>query len=102
MQVEAIYNQGRIELPQHVRLRHDRVHLLVTIPDDEIEPRANPYNLSPEVLQQAAEMRQRMDAARRAPLSPDHALRELTSKQLERIEAFEFRAQLRRELGRPV
>lgn len=37
MQVEAIYTQGRIELVQPLRLRHDRVRLLVTVPDSEVE-----------------------------------------------------------------
>lgn len=102
MQVEAIYNKGRIELVQRLRLRHDQVRLLVTIPDEEVEQTGNPYNLSADVLQKADEMRQRMDAARRAPLPPDDELPEITPKQLERIEAFELRAQMRREQGRPV
>lgn len=102
MQVEAIYDQGRIELVQPLRLRHDRVRLLVTVPDEEVDHKGNPYNLSPEVLQKAEEMRQRIDAARRAPLPPDDELPEITPKQLERIEAFELRAQMRREQGRPV
>lgn len=101
MQVEAIYNQGRIELVQRLRLRHDQVRLIVTVPDEEVESVANPYNLSPEVLQKAAEMRQRIDAARCAPLPPDDDLPEITPKHLERIEAFELRAQMRREQGRP-
>lgn len=102
MQVEAIYDRGRIELVQPLRLRHDRVRLLVTVPDEEVDHKDNPYNLSPEVLKKAEEMRQRIDAARRAPLPPDEELPEVTPKQLERIEAFELRAQTRREQGRPV
>jgi len=47
MQVEAIYNQGRIELVQRLRLRHDQVRLIVTVPDEEVESIANPYNVSP-------------------------------------------------------
>jgi predicted DNA-binding antitoxin AbrB/MazE fold protein len=37
MQVEAIYNQGIIELSQPLRLKHNNVRLVVTVPDDEIE-----------------------------------------------------------------
>ena len=102
MQVEAIYNQGRIEFVNPLRLKHDRLRLVVWIPDDEIETESTPYELSPDVLRKAQEMRQRIDAARRAPLSPDDELPEITAKQLERIEAFELRAQMRREQGRPV
>ncbi len=37
MQVEAIYNQGRIEFVQPLRLKHDHVRLVVTVPDEEIQ-----------------------------------------------------------------
>lgn len=102
MQVEAIYNKGRIELVHHLRLRHDKVRLLVTVPDEEVEQDGNPYNLSPDVLQKAEEMRQRIDAARRAPLAHDDSLPETTPKQMERIEAFALRSQMRLEQGRPT
>lgn len=42
MQVQAIYTQGRIELLQPLRLRHDGVRLVVTVPDEEIETQAAP------------------------------------------------------------
>ncbi len=102
MQVEAIYNQGRIEFVNPIKLKHDRLRLVVLVPDDEIETQSTPYELSPDVLQKAEDMRQRIDAARRAPLSPDDELPEITTKQRERLEAFELRAQMRREQGRPV
>lgn len=102
MQVQAIYNQGRIEFVQPLRLKHDNIRLVVTVPDDEIEPQAKPYNLPPEVMLRAAEMRKRLDAVRLAPLPPDEELPEISAKQLERIAAFELRAQMRIEQGRPV
>jgi hypothetical protein len=36
MQVEAIYNQGRIELTQPLQLRHPRVRVLIEVPDEEV------------------------------------------------------------------
>lgn len=36
MQVEAIYNQGRIEFVEPLRLKHDHIRLVVTVPDEEI------------------------------------------------------------------
>jgi hypothetical protein len=36
MQIEAIYEDGRLELPRHVRLKQRRVRLIIDIPDDEI------------------------------------------------------------------
>ncbi len=36
MQVEAIYNQGRIELTQPLHLRHPQVRVLVEVPDEEV------------------------------------------------------------------
>ncbi len=102
MQVEAIYNQGRIEFVQPLRLKHDHVRLVVTVPDEEIEPEANTYNLPPEVLARAQAMLEKYEAIRNAPLSPDEELPEISAKQLERIAAFELRAQMRIEQGRPV
>lgn len=102
MQVEAIYSQGRIEFVQPLRLKHDHIRLVVNVPDEEMETLQNPFNLTPEVLKTAAEMQQRIDAARLAPLPADSELPEVTAKQLERIEAFELRAQMRIEQGRPV
>ena len=37
MQVEAIYNQGRLEFVQPIKLKHDRLRLVVMVPDDEID-----------------------------------------------------------------
>ncbi len=102
MQVEAIYSQGRIELVKPLNLKRDHVRLIVTVPDDELVPQANPYNLPPEILQRAAEMRNRLDAVRHALLPPDDKLPEITAKQLDRIAAFELRAQMRTDQGRPV
>lgn len=36
MQVEAIYNQGRIELTQPLQLRHPWVRVIVEVPDEEV------------------------------------------------------------------
>jgi hypothetical protein len=36
MQIEAIYDQGRIELTQAIHLRHPRVRVLVEVPDEEV------------------------------------------------------------------
>lgn len=36
MQVEAIYNQGRIELTQPLQLRHSQVRVIVEVPDEEV------------------------------------------------------------------
>jgi hypothetical protein len=102
MQVEAIYDQGRLEFVYPLKLKHDQLRLVVTVPDDEIDAPANPYNLTPEELAQAQAMLATFDAIRAAPLPLDQTLPELTPKQLERIEAFELRAEDRREQGRPV
>ncbi|MFA7351306.1 MAG: hypothetical protein WC009_11130 [Methylotenera sp.] len=102
MQVEAIYNQGKIELSQPLRLKHNHVRLVITVPDDEIEVQDNAYNLSPEMLASAEAMLDKLEAVRNAPLSAGDELKLLSAKQLERIEAFELRAEMRKEQGRPV
>lgn len=102
MQVEAIYNQGKIELSQPLRLKHNHVRLVVTVPDDEIEVQDSTFNLSPEMLASAEEMLDKLEAIRNAPFSAEDELRSLSAKQVERIEAFELRAEMRKEQGRPV
>lgn len=52
MQVEAIYDQGRLEFVRPLRVKHDRVRLVVTVPGDELEAAA-PFDLPPEVLTRA-------------------------------------------------
>lgn len=37
MRIEAIYNDGKLELPDHIKLRHRRFALKVEIPESEIE-----------------------------------------------------------------
>lgn len=91
MQVEAIYNQGKIELSQPLRLKHNHVRLVVTVPDDEIEVQDNIYNLSPDVIAEAEKMRKRLDDVMNTPLPPDDELPPLSAKQLSRIEAFALR-----------
>lgn len=39
MQVEAIYDHGRLELPANIHLKHSRIKLAIIIPDNEIEVR---------------------------------------------------------------
>ncbi|WP_291991145.1 hypothetical protein [Candidatus Accumulibacter sp. ACC007] len=36
MQVEAVYNHGRLELPKHLRLKHAVVNVVLILPDDEV------------------------------------------------------------------
>ncbi len=36
MQVEAIYNQGRLEFARPIKLKHDHLRLVVEVPDEEI------------------------------------------------------------------
>lgn len=91
MQVEAIYDQGRLEFVQPLLLKHDRLRLVVEVPDDEIVNQPNPYNLPPEVLERAAQMRTHLDAIRNAPLPPDDQRPPISAKTLERIEAFALR-----------
>lgn len=102
MQVEAIYNQGKIELTQPLRLKHNNVRLVVTIPDDEIEVQNETYILSPEALAAAEAMLDKLDAIRNAPSTAEDDIKLLSAKQLARIEAFELRAEMRETQGRPV
>lgn len=101
MQVKAIYKQGRVELLEPLLLKRDNVQVIVTVPADEVED-DNPYNLSPEVLERARQTRARFDAILHAPLPSDTEIPELNAKFEERLAAFQLRAAMRREQGRPV
>jgi hypothetical protein len=59
-------------------------------------------HLPQDLHKQAEDMPAKLEAILNAPLPPDDQLPEVTPKQLERIEAFELRAQSREEQGRPV
>lgn len=91
MQVEAIYHHGKLEFTHPLQLKHDNLRLVVNVPDDEIVNTSNPYNLPQEVIDLAAQMTERMDKIRNAPLPQDDQLPPVTAKTLDRIEAFALR-----------
>ena len=95
MQVEAIYDHGKLELAQPLKLKHQRIKVTVEIPDAEIEKNETPYLLPPEVVEMAKKMEEEMDRIRNQPLPDDDQIPPLTEKQLERIEAFELRDEVR-------
>lgn len=109
MQVEAIYRDGRVELLQPLHLKRNNVRVLVTIPAGQLQEGStedsvdlSAYNLSQDVMDAANHERARLDAALDAPLPPDDQLPELGVAYEERIHAYELRAQVRREQGRPA
>ena len=102
MQLEAIYNDGRIEFHDRVRFAHQRFKVRIDVPDEEIEapPIAQPAvepaemdkpwkkNLHPDtsaVLERLEGIKQSMLAMR------DDQFPELTEEQEERIRAFRIR-----------
>lgn len=91
MQVEAIYHYGKLEFVHPLQLKHDTLRLVVEVPDEEIVNTSNPYNLPQEVIDLAAQMTERMDKVRNAPLPPDDQLPPVAAKTLDRIEAFALR-----------
>ena len=104
MEIEAIYDNGRIELPPSLRLANKRFSVRIEIPESEIIGRPDSkdagrkpnYVLPPEVHALAKEMSDRLDRIRNAPPSEED-LPDLTQKQQERMKAFEFREKLRAE-----
>lgn len=100
MLIEAIYDHGWLEFPVPLKLKHDRVRLVVDVPDEEIAQQPHPFELSEEALQSAQEMLDEFIAIRDAPLPPDDELPAVTPTQIERIEAFGLRARVRAEHGR--
>ncbi len=37
MQVKAIYNHGRLEFVQPMKFKHDPLHLVIEVPDEEVD-----------------------------------------------------------------
>jgi hypothetical protein len=98
MQVEAIYDQGKLEWITPVKLKPGRIHLVVQIPDEQIvtpSKRQPAYELPPEVLAQALAMEEKLERVRNAPLPADEDLPPLSEKKLARIEAFAQRDEIR-------
>jgi len=99
MQIEAIYDNGKLEFSQPIQLKHSRVRLLVEIPDEEIAtnklgavPKERPsYVLPPEARALAEQMEAELEQIRNIPLPPDDELPPLTEKQKSRIAAFALR-----------
>ncbi len=111
MQVEAIYDHGKLEFSRPLRLRHQRIKVVVEVPDMEIDdssyqPTPEAQRIAdeidkqidaalnaplPQVVEKATAMRDKLDAIRNAPFPPEDELPELTEKQLDRIDAFKLR-----------
>jgi hypothetical protein len=101
MQLEAIYDNGRLEFVPPIRLRHSRVRVIVQVPDTELMDSSAEYDkdagdarqfvLPPEIQAIADEMQADLDRIRNAPIPPDAQLPPLTPKQRERMVAFELR-----------
>lgn len=109
MQLEAIYNQGKLEFFEPIKFIHQQFRIRVEIPEQEIagipEQPPNPvdvfraYSLSPAALAIAEQIRLEMLAIREGFEANDEAV-DLTGKQNQYWDAFEFRSRLRQEQGR--
>lgn len=95
MEIEAIYDHGKLEFLRPVQLKHHRIKVIVDVPDIEIATKQTPYNLPSEVVEMAKKMEKEMDRIRNQPMPSENDLPLLSEKQLERIEAFELRDEIR-------
>jgi hypothetical protein len=77
MQVEAIYNQGTIQLVHPLRLKHNRIRLTLVVPDEEVV--MEDASAATPVVPAVADS---MDAQVKAILSPyQHLLEQAASKE---------------------
>ncbi len=101
MEIEAIYNNGRLELPEHIRLKHQRVKVRLSIPDQEVETESSVAATAPEAASEAADyaaaLEARLQRIRKAPLPDDADLPPVTDKQQQRAEAFAVRDELKKD-----
>ena len=105
MQIEAIYDQGRLEFISPVKLKSGRIRVRVEIPEDAIVPLSESqtesgedtgYTIAESVKEKSREIKAKLDRIRNAPLPEEDELPELTEKQQERIEAFALREEIKR------
>lgn len=104
MEIEAIYNKGKLEFLQPVRLVRDKLKVRVVVPDEELVSSAKSapessstkeYSVPDYVRQESEKLRSRLEKIRNAPLPPDEQLSTLSAKQQERIEAFALRDEIK-------
>ncbi|MBK5970198.1 MULTISPECIES: hypothetical protein [Thiorhodovibrio] len=105
MQIDAIYDQGRLEFQRSLTLKHQRFLVRVEIPDQEI---ANPTlfalptydlaNFSPEIRAKVESMAAVVQDARCRFLPPTDG--EESEEERQRWAAMELRLAARREQGR--
>ncbi len=91
MELEAVYEGGKLEFSRPVKFKRNRVHMMVNVPDEAIEDAGSPYDLPEEVVEEADRTRSRLDAIRNAPLPPDDELPPVSDKSMERMREFALR-----------
>ena len=91
MELEAVYEGGRLTFSRPVKFKQDRVPMVVVVPDEAIEDAGPLYDLPQAVFETADRMRERLDAIRNAPLPPDDELPPVSDKSKARIRAFALR-----------
>jgi hypothetical protein len=87
MQLDAIYDQGRLEFPSPIRFAHDRFAVRVDIPEREVVTPASSEPLGT----YAQALADRLDAVRRRPLPDAASLPALSDETDERIDAWAAR-----------
>lgn len=106
MELNAIYDKGRLKFTQPVRFVRDRVSMRVVVSDDEVMfveagedeiKEAEKSGVPPDLELESENLRERLDRIRNAPLPPEETLSPMTEKQKARIEAFADRELLREE-----
>lgn len=97
MRIEAVYDHGRVKLPDHIQLRHQCLRVVVIVPGDEVVL-LDPQDFSSfpaDLVERAKAALARMAAIKNAPLPTADELPELTEKQLNRIEAAALRDEIK-------
>jgi hypothetical protein len=101
MNVQTIWENGVFRPLEPLAIKH--AFVTIQVPDEEVaantsvvqEAHQATYLLPPEVEALAKAMEERLDRIRNAPLPDDADLPPLSQKQLDRIEAFAMRDEIR-------
>lgn len=105
MHIEAIYNQGRLEFPPSLKLKHQRFRVRVEVPDQAIAdpapcvlPTYDLADFSPEVRARVEDMAALAEVEHWLFMAPTDG--EESDEERQRWAAVELRLAARREQGR--
>jgi len=93
MLVDAIYDHGKLKFVQPIKLKHERIKVVVNIPDEELEEQKKVKTVFKEDGKYGSRLMARLEAIRKEPMIDSFP--PVSQRMLDRLEAMEVRDELR-------